>query len=147
MAGANDIAYIFGKESSVDKDYVVRADTTPPADLSGTAFSHLDVRWLVSDVRNGAELTGVGQTIYPATGGTHEQHYHPHAEETVIVLSGRGRHRVGDTWYEVGPGDVIFIPRNAPHGAYAVGNEDFVILWVLGGASSLEAAGYVSVED
>ena len=62
-------------------EYVVRADTTEPADLTGTAFSHLDVRWLVNQERNGAESTGVGQTVYPAGGGTHEAHYHPNAEE------------------------------------------------------------------
>ena len=63
-------------------------------------------------------------------------------EETVIVMSGRGRHRVGDVWYDVGPGDVIFVPRMTWHGAESVGDEDFVILWVLGGAASLDAAGY-----
>lgn len=126
-------------------EYVVRADTTPPSDLSGTAFSHLDVRWLVSDERNGAELTGVGQTIYPAHGGTHEVHLHPNAEEVVIVQSGRGRHLVGDRWYDVGPGDIIFIPRNAVHGAESDGDEELVIYWVLGGVGSLEDAGYVSV--
>ena len=126
-------------------EYVVRADTTPPSDLSGTAFSHLDVRWLVSGERNGAELTGVGQTIYPARGGTHEIHLHPNAEEVVIVQSGRGRHLVGNRWYDVGPGDIIFIPRNTAHGAKSVGDEELVIYWVLGGAGSLEDAGYVPV--
>ena len=91
------LEYIPPHERSVRvPEYVVRADTTPPADLSGTAFSHLDVRWLVNEERNGAELTGVGQTIYPAHGGTHEVHLHPKAEEVVIVQSGRGRHLVGD---------------------------------------------------
>ena len=123
-------------------EYVVRADTTPPSDLSGTAFSQLDVRWLVSRERNGSELTGVGQTIYPGGGGTHEIHSHPHAEEVVIVQTGRGRHLVGDRWYDIGPGDVIFIPRNVVHGAECVGDDDLVIFWVLGGAASLEDAGY-----
>jgi len=124
------------------REYVVRADTTAPADLTGTAFSHLDVRWLVSRERNGAELTGLGQTVYPARGGTHETHLHPNAEETVIVLTGNGRHLVGDRWYDVRPGDVIFVPRGVVHGAVADTEEDLVILWVLGGASSLEGAGY-----
>ena len=123
-------------------EYVVRADTTPRSDLSGTAFAHLDVRWLVSNERNGADLIGVGQTVYPGDGGTHEAHYHPHAEEVVIVQSGRGRHRVGDQWYEIGPGDVIFIPRGFVHTAECTSHEDMVIFWMLGGASSLEAAGY-----
>ena len=70
------------------REFIVRADTTAPSDLSGTAFAHLDVRWLVGEARQGAELVGVGQTIYPAGGGTHEHHLHPDAEEVVIVLSG-----------------------------------------------------------
>jgi quercetin dioxygenase-like cupin family protein len=126
-------------------EYLVRADTTPPSDLSGTAFSHLDVRWLVSTDRSGAHLTGVGQTVYPGGGGTHEIHYHPNAEETVIVQSGAGRHLVDETWYDISAGDVIFVPRGIPHGAVA-GDTDLVIYWVLGGAASLEAAGYVAVE-
>lgn len=127
--------------------YVVRADTTEPADLTGTAFSHLDVRWLVNAERNGAESTGVGQTVYPAGGGTHEAHYHPNAEEVVIVQSGRGRHLIGDEWHDIRAGDVVFIPRNVVHGAISRGGEDLVIYWMLGGASTLEAAGYVSAPD
>lgn len=123
-------------------EYVVRADTTRPADLTGTAFSHLDVRYLVGAERNGAELTHVGQTVYPKNGGTHESHSHPYAEETVIVLSGRGRHLIGEETYDIGPGDIVFVPRGVVHSAEAVGPADMVILWVLGGASSLEAAGY-----
>lgn len=120
----------------------MRADSTPPADLSGTAFSHLDVRWLVSGERSGAQLTGVGQTIYPGGGGTHETHSHPNAEEVVIVQSGTGRHLIGNEWHDIGPGDVIFIPRNMVHGCESTGDDDLVIYWVLGGASSLEDAGY-----
>ena len=126
---------------------MVRADTTLPADVSGTAFSHLDVRWLVSEARNGSELVGVGQTIYPADGGTHEHHLHPDAEEVVIVMSGSGWHRVGDSIYDIAPGDVVFVPRNTPHSACCTSHDDMVIIWVLGGVPSLEQAGYQSVDE
>jgi quercetin dioxygenase-like cupin family protein len=129
------------------REFVVRADTTEPADLVGTAFSHLDVRWLVSEARNGSELVGVGQTIYPARGGTHEHHLHPDAEEVVIVMSGSGWHRVGDAIYDIGPGDVVYVPRNTAHSACCTSEDDMVILWVLGGAPSLERAGYESVGE
>jgi quercetin dioxygenase-like cupin family protein len=128
-------------------EYVVNPATTLPSDFSGTAFSHLDVRWLVNDLRQGAELVGVGQTIYPARGGTHEHHLHPDAEEVVIVISGSGWHRVGDAIYDIGPGDVVFVPRNAPHSACCTSDEDLVIIWVLGGVSTLERAGYQTVEE
>jgi len=128
-------------------DYVVNPETTTRSDLSGTAFSHLDVRWLVNDVRQGAELVGVGQTIYPACGGTHEHHLHPDAEEVVIVMSGSGWHRVGEKIYKIAPGDVVFVPKNTPHSACCTSDEDMVILWVLGGVSSLERAGYQAVAE
>ena len=125
-----------------NKEFLVRADTTEPADFSGTAFSHLDVRWLVNEDRSGSSMMGVGQTIYPSNGGTHEVHSHPNAEEVVIVQSGHGRHLIGDTWYDIKPGDVVFIPRNTPHAAESVGEENMVIYWMLGGVGSFEAAGY-----
>ncbi len=128
-------------------EFLVRPDDTAPSDLSGTAFSHLDVRWLVSAQRQGSELVGVGQTIYPANGGTHEHHLHPNAEEVVIVMSGTGWHRVGDEILPISPGDVVFVPRNTPHSACCTGDTDLVILWVLGGVSSLEAAGYRPVDE
>ncbi|NQV97906.1 MAG: cupin domain-containing protein [Acidimicrobiaceae bacterium] len=128
-------------------EYVVNPKTTSRSDLTGTAFSHLDVRWLVNEVRQGAQLVGVGQTIYPARGGTHEHHLHPHAEEVVIVMSGSGWHRVGESIYDISPGDVVFVPKNTPHSACCTSDEDMVILWVLGGVSSLERAGYQSVTE
>jgi quercetin dioxygenase-like cupin family protein len=130
-----------------DHEFVVHPDRTEPSDLTGTAFSHLDVRWLVNDERQGAEMVGVGQTIYPARGGTHDHHLHPDAEEVVIVMSGSGWHRVGDEIYEIGPGDVVFVPRNTAHSACCTSEEDMVILWVLGGVSNLERAGYLSVDE
>ncbi len=86
----------------------------------------------------------VGQTIYPP-GSTHEHHLHPDAEEVVIVMSGRGWHRVGSEFYDISPGDIVFIPANAPHSAGADPDEAMVILWILGGAPSLAKAGYRAV--
>jgi quercetin dioxygenase-like cupin family protein len=128
-------------------EYVVRADTTPPDDVSGTAFAHLDVRTLVGRDRQGSTHVMVGQTIYPANGGTHEHHLHPDAEEVVVVTRGSGWHRVGDQILRIREGDVIFVPRNTAHSAGADGPEEMRILWVLGGAASLAAAGYVSVPE
>jgi len=126
--------------------HVVRADTTEPGDWSGTAFGHLDIRTLVSEDLQQSEKVMVGQTIYPP-GETHEHHLHPDAEEIVIVTSGRGWHRVGDEYYDISPGDVVYVPANAAHSAGAdEGDEPMVILWILGGAPSLAKAGYEAVQ-
>jgi len=126
--------------------YLVNVGTTPLADLSGTAFSHLEVKYLVSNEHSDTELTFIGQTVYPAGGATHEAHYHPHAEETIIVQSGTGRHRVGDEWFDLAPGDILFVPKGSIHTAESGEDEDLVIFWVMGGAGSLETAGYVPAE-
>ena len=60
-------------------------------------------------------------------------------------MSGRGWHRVGSEYYDIGPGDIVFIPANAPHSAGSDLAEPMVILWALGGAPSLEKAGYRAV--
>lgn len=134
-------------DSTGDVEYVVRCETTPPDNVEGTAFAHLDVRTLVGADRQGSTRVMVGQTIYPALGGTHEHHLHPDAEEVVIVTDGSGWHRVGDRVFRIRAGDVVFVPRNTAHSAGADGPEQMRILWILGGAASLEMAGYVSVPE
>jgi pimeloyl-ACP methyl ester carboxylesterase/quercetin dioxygenase-like cupin family protein len=123
---------------------VLRADTTPRNSLDGP-FGHLDVRWVVGP-QNGATLISFGQSTYPQ-GTTHENHYHPNAEEVVMVVSGRGTQIVGADALDVGAGDVCFIPRNTPHRITGTSNDDLVILWAFGGASSMEQAGYVPLHD
>ncbi len=124
---------------------VLRADTTPRNPREGP-FGHLDVRWVVG-AHTGASLIAFGQSTYPFQ-ATHENHYHPNAEEVVMVLSGRGTQIVGAARLDVGPGDICFIPRNTPHRITGTSeDEDLVILWAFGGAASIEEAGYVSLPD
>jgi mannose-6-phosphate isomerase-like protein (cupin superfamily) len=42
-------------------------------------------------------------------------HLHRRHDETVTILSGRGRLRLGDETRDVGPGTVVLIPRGTPH--------------------------------
>jgi len=123
---------------------VLRADTTPRNPREGP-FGHLDVRWIVGP-DTGASLISFGQSTYPK-GATHENHYHPNAEEVVIGISGRGVQIVGADALEIGPGDVCFIPRNTPHRVTGTSDEGLVIYWAFGGGASIEQAGYVPLPD
>jgi pimeloyl-ACP methyl ester carboxylesterase/quercetin dioxygenase-like cupin family protein len=123
---------------------VLRADTTPRNSPEGP-FGHLDVRVVVGP-ETGATLISFGQSTYPLR-ATHENHYHPNAEEVVVVLSGRGTQVVGDAALELRSGDICFIPRNTPHRITGRSEEDLVILWAFGGAASIEQAGYVPLPD
>jgi pimeloyl-ACP methyl ester carboxylesterase/quercetin dioxygenase-like cupin family protein len=124
---------------------ILRADTTPRNPREGP-FGHLDVRWVVG-AHTGASLIAFGQSTYPFQ-ATHENHYHPNAEEVVMVVSGRGTQIVGDAALDLAPGDICFIPRNTPHRITGTSDqEDLVILWAFGGAASIDEAGYVSLPD
>jgi pimeloyl-ACP methyl ester carboxylesterase/quercetin dioxygenase-like cupin family protein len=124
---------------------VLRADTTPRNPREGP-FGHLDVRWVVGE-QTGASLIAFGQSTYPFQ-ATHENHYHPNAEEVVMVLSGRGAQIVGSERLDMRAGDICFIPRSTPHRITGTSeDEDLVILWAFGGAASIEEAGYVSLPD
>jgi len=133
---------VVGRESR--RARVLRADTTPQNSKEGP-FGHLDVRWVVGP-ETGATLISFGQSTYPQH-ATHENHYHPNAEEVVMVVSGRGTQRVGEDALDLGPGDICFIARNTPHRITGTSEEDLVILWAFGGAASIEQAGYVPLPD
>ena len=53
-----------------------------------------------------------------ATGGETGSavHTQPSHDEIVIVLEGEAEFRVGDETRHIGPGDMVFIPRDTPHG-------------------------------
>lgn len=137
-------AFLEEIDGRADGTGVLRADTTPRNSKEGP-FGHLDVRWVVGP-EIGATLIAFGQSTYPS-GATHENHYHPHAEEVVMVVSGRGTQIVGDAALDVGAGDICFIPCGTPHRITGTSEEDLVILWAFGGAASIEQAGYVPLPD
>jgi mannose-6-phosphate isomerase-like protein (cupin superfamily) len=48
-------------------------------------------------------------------GGTTNLHLHEQGDELFYVVSGSGTATLGDATDDIGPGDVIFVPRNAVH--------------------------------
>ena len=114
-----------------------RADQTEPF-----YFGDVDARWLIGADTAGATAVAFGTATYQP-GAAIERHYHPNAEEVCMVVAGRARHEVAGNVFEMGAGDVCFIPRGEPHSLACLGNEPLEIVWVWGGASSMEAAGFV----
>ena len=55
-------------------------------------------------------------------------HTHELEDHVVYVVRGRAMARLGDEKREVGPGDLITLPKRVPHSFDQVGNEPFVIL-------------------
>ena len=55
-------------------------------------------------------------------------HTHEMEDHIVYVVRGKAKARLGDEQREVGPGDLIAIPKRVPHSFDQVGNEPFVML-------------------
>lgn len=66
-------------------------------------------------------------------------HRHPYAGETFLVMEGRLAARIGDApEVEVGPGTILFAPRDAIHALRVVGDER--LLFIASVAPNLDLA-------
>jgi quercetin dioxygenase-like cupin family protein len=123
---------------------------TAHADQSLTAdegWVNMNVKFLITRDSVGATQTVFGVTIFPP-GAKHDIHRHPHAEETEYLVEGHGVARVGAVDVAMGPGDIVFVPKDEAHGFHNTSTtERAVMVWCYGGAASLQEAGYVLERD
>ena len=63
----------------------------------------------------GSALTAC-QVVYHKPGETFMVHWHPISEDVTEVFKGKGEAFLGDSWYEVSEGDVIYAPEYVKHG-------------------------------
>jgi len=75
-----------------------------------------------------------GETLDPRIvrippGRCNERHKHAH-ESFFYIVSGHGRVRVGDAFFEVGAGDMAFVPRWALHQTENTGADEMIIVAV-----------------
>lgn len=122
---------------------VTLASTPSDPGIPERGWHDMDVRWLVTDATVGAERGVFGVTIFPP-GSRHELHRHPNAEEVEYLVSGRGIAYVDDDEIELGPGEAVFVPRNAYHGFANTSDAEVVMAWTYAGAASLAEAGFIT---
>lgn len=58
----------------------------------------------------------ISANIASSSGTESKLHIQPDHDEIVIVIEGEAEFRVGNETRRVGPGDLMFIPRNTLHG-------------------------------
>ena len=56
-------------------------------------------------------------------GGRAEKDMHPDADHVFYYLTGYGYQIIDGVRYDVGPNDVLFVPRGCDHEMYVTGNE------------------------
>jgi mannose-6-phosphate isomerase-like protein (cupin superfamily) len=62
-----------------------------------------------------------------APGANTEQHRHPH-ESIFYVIRGTGRVHVDESVVDIGPGDLVFVPRWATHQSFNTSSDELFIL-------------------
>lgn len=103
---------------------------------------NMNLRWVIDEKRMGSEFGALGYTIFPP-GGKHAPHTHDNAEEYIMVVKGHGISSSGKDEYEVGPGDVVFIPKGIVHFTKNTSKTEPLEIWfVYAGKPSLNKAGY-----
>ena len=60
-----------------------------------------------------------------------EMHGHEGADEYCWVFEGKAVFAIAGREYQVGPGEVIFIPRDVEHTSYPVGDEAFSSFFIV----------------
>ncbi len=75
-----------------------------------------------------AELNGQEVKLVKARGGVFPWHHHDEADELFLVWRGRFRVEFRDRAVELGPGEMIVVPRGVEHRT-AAGDEAEVILF------------------
>jgi quercetin dioxygenase-like cupin family protein len=109
---------------------------------SKEGWVNMQVQFLIDAEKGGADTFVIGRTVFPP-GSKHNWHRHHSAEEWLYVESGEGLALMDGKEVPVGPGGLVFIPKNEWHGFRNPSDTDEVVaLWGWGGAGSKETAGY-----
>ncbi len=107
------------------KPKVCHYSEVPVADF-GDAAPGVTIRRLIDEENDGAPNYALRLIEVPPDGHT-PFHAHPFEHEN-YVIAGNGRLRIKETWHEVGPGSVMFIPADTDHTFENTGSEPFRFL-------------------
>ena len=106
--------------------YVVSEKTHPPVKLPASdAGGHFGISQSVPVSPATISESAILAVVEYEPGGHTPVHLHSNMEQMEVVLSGRALWEVGEMEREVGPGDIIFCPRNVKHGYKVLGNQPF----------------------
>ena len=114
---------------------------------ASTGWVKMDVRWVATKESCGTEGAVMGRTIFrPRLEGEsskHDHHTHPNAEEIIHIIRGTGRGLSGTEWFDLVPGDVLFVPKGEDHVVENTSEvEPLEVIFVYAPATNLEEAGY-----
>ncbi len=85
------------------------------SDAEEIKFPGRYMRWLISPKKSKTENFSVCIIRVPANQTVHPAHSHPHGEEVIYIIKGKGRVMVNDEVNEVKEGMAVFFPPGSVH--------------------------------
>ncbi|HZU83277.1 MAG TPA: cupin domain-containing protein [Polyangiaceae bacterium] len=111
-------AGVFGAGFVVGSIRSAAADSAPWAPMiihvAALASADLPAPAQPGAIQNKLVAVADGATVQVQL-GTIGKHYHAAANEVQYVVQGQGKFWLGDSYKDVGPGDLIIIPKGTPH--------------------------------
>jgi len=128
---------------SIRQQYAVHEREIPFAKVKrAEGWREMNIKWLLGEATVGLKTACMFKAVIKA-GAAHENHLHRKADELVYIISGKGRHGLGDEAWDIGPGDAYLNPKDMPHWSYGTDpNDPIVLVGVYVGAGSIEDTGY-----
>ncbi len=121
-------------------------DVQPARVKRDEGWREMNIKWLLGEETVGLKSAVLFKAVIKA-GAAHEKHLHHKADELVYIISGKGRHGLGDEEWDIGPGDAYLNPRDIVHWSYGTDpNDPLILVGVYVGAGTLEDTGYEFVE-
>jgi pyrroloquinoline quinone (PQQ) biosynthesis protein C/mannose-6-phosphate isomerase-like protein (cupin superfamily) len=109
-----------------DPSGLVHRRGAPSLPLYGNVSDRLNIDFSVERIPFAADVFDA-RILRIGPHKNNERHKHPH-ESIFYVISGKGRVTVNKTTVDVGPGDLVFVPRWALHQSVSTSDEELVIL-------------------
>ena len=121
-------------------------DIKPARIKRDEGWREMNIKWLLGEETIGLKSALLFKSVIKA-GAAHEKHLHHKSDELIYIISGKGRHGLGDEEWDIGPGDAYLNPRDIVHWSYGTDpNDPLTLVGVYLGAGSLEDTGYEFVE-
>lgn len=116
------------------------------AEKEKTHLEGRDVCWLQkAGTESRIKYSSVCTCIYEPGKHAKPAHAHPDGEETIYVISGKGKVKIGTEIYDLSPGSLAFFPQGVPHMVANTEKEPLHIVCFY--APCKEAVGYQYYED
>jgi quercetin dioxygenase-like cupin family protein len=92
----------------------------PAAQGQKISFMGMDLIWKITSAMSRGAYVAFVHVVPPGTGVP--MHIHHNDEESIFVVEGQVVVRVDGETFEMGPGDMVNMPRGTPHGFRATGD-------------------------